>query len=70
MPAVVLIAAVRGVAGKMFDFLAVAYVIARVGQSLVHISPGAVLGGNGRFILLVVQLACLVGLLALAVWPL
>ena len=45
--------------------LAVALWVPRIGQSLVHISPGAGLPGNTRFALLLVQLACLLGLIAL-----
>jgi uncharacterized MAPEG superfamily protein len=66
---VILVATVRGVASLVFDLLAVSYLVARVGQSVVHVSPGAGLRGHRRFILLVVQLVCLLGLILLAVSP-
>ena len=66
---VIIVAAVRGVTSRGLDLLAVVYLVARVGQSLVHIAPGAGLRGNQRFVLLVVQLICLLGLMLFAVWP-
>ncbi len=66
---VVLVAALRGVTGGVFGLLAVVYLAARVGQSVLHISPGGGLRGHRRFILLVVQLTCLLGLILFAVWP-
>lgn len=62
---VVLVAAVRGLSSLALDALSLVYLAARIGQSLVHISPGAGLPGNTRFALLLVQLACLLGLIAL-----
>ena len=66
---IVLVAAVRRVAGYALDGLAVVYLLARVGQSTVHVAPGAGLRGNQRFAFLIVQLACLLGLTVLAAWP-
>src|SRR2546425_644500 len=66
---IVLVATVRGVAGHALDSLAVVYLLARLGQSTVHVAPGAGLRGNQRFAFLIVQLACLLGLTALAAWP-
>jgi uncharacterized MAPEG superfamily protein len=66
---VILLAALRGVTGRMIDLLAVSYIAARVGQTLLHVSPGAGLRGNWRFNLFAVQVVCLLGLLVLAVWP-
>lgn len=66
---VVLVAAVRGVSGYALDGLAVLYLIARLGQSIVHVAPGAGLRGNRRFAFFIVQIVCLLGLAALAVRP-
>ncbi len=66
---VVLVATVRRVAGHSLDGLAILYLIARLGQSTVHVAPGAGLQGNLRGAFLLVQLACLLGLAALAVRP-
>jgi uncharacterized MAPEG superfamily protein len=67
---VVLVAAVRGVVAPGRDALAVVYLLARLAQSTVHVAPGAGLRWNARFVFLVVQLVCLVGLAAVAVAPL
>ncbi len=64
---VVLVATVRGVTGRAVDVLAVLYLAARVGQSVVHVSPGAGLRGHGRFLLLAAQILCLLGLALFAV---
>ena len=66
---VVLVAAVRGVASLVFDLLAVTYLASRIGQSVLHVSPGAGLRGHRRFLFFVIQIVCLLGLLLLAVWP-
>ena len=60
---VVLVAAVRGVAGPLLDALAVVYLTARLAQSTVHVAGGR---GNTRLTFLIVQLAALLGLTALA----
>ena len=65
----VLVATVRGVTGHALDALAVGYLLARIGQSVVHVAPGAGSRGNQRFAFLIVQLACLLGLAALASRP-
>jgi uncharacterized MAPEG superfamily protein len=64
---VILVATYRGIASLALDALSVVYLAARIGQSLVHIAPGAGIAWNQRFILLIVQLVCLLGLIALAV---
>ena len=64
-----LVASVRGVTGHLLDALAVVYLLARIGQSVVHVAPGAGLRGNQRFAFFIVQIACLLGLAALAVRP-
>jgi len=66
---VVLVATVRGVTGHALDSLAAVYVLARIGQSMVHVAPAAGLRGNQRFAFFVVQIVCLLGLAALAVRP-
>jgi len=66
---IVLVASVRGVTGHLLDALAVVYLLARIGQSVVHVAPGAGLRGNQRFAFFIVQIACLLGLAALAVRP-
>jgi uncharacterized MAPEG superfamily protein len=63
---VVLIGTVRGVVGSRFDALAVVYLTARLLQSAVHVLGGR---GNIRLAFLLVQIACLVGLAALAAGP-
>ena len=65
----VLVATVRGVTGQALDALAVLYLLARIGQSTVHVAPGAGLRGNQRFAFLIVQLACLLALAVLASRP-
>jgi uncharacterized MAPEG superfamily protein len=64
---VVLVATVRRIGGHWLDGLAILYLVARLGQTTVHVAPGAGLQGNLRGAFLVVQLACLLGLAALAV---
>ena len=66
---IVLVASVRGVTGHLLDALAVVYLLARIGQSVVHVAPGAGLRGNQRFAFFIVQIACLLGPAALAVRP-
>ncbi|MGH7893145.1 MAG: MAPEG family protein [Candidatus Binatia bacterium] len=66
---VVLVATVRGVSGLALDALAIVYLAARVGQSIVHVTPGGGLRGNRRFAFFVAQLACLLLLAAVAVAP-
>jgi uncharacterized MAPEG superfamily protein len=66
---VVLVVTVRGVTGTAVDVLAVGYTAARIAHTLVHVAPGAGLPGNRRLWLLLVQLACLLGLAVLAALP-
>ena len=66
---VVLVATLRGVTGHALDALAVVYLLARIGQSVVHVAPGAGLRGDQRFAFFIVQIVCLLGLAALAVRP-
>src|SRR3989442_10742370 len=66
---VVLVATVRGVTGHTLDTLAVLFLLARIGQSVVHVAPGAGLRGNQRFAFFVVQIVCLLGLAAIAMGP-
>ena len=65
--AVVLIGAVRGVSGPALNVLSIVYVVARFGQSSVHVLGGP---SNARFALLVLQLLVLVALTFLVVMPL
>ena len=60
---VVLVATVRGITGPILDYLAVLYVVARVGQFTVHVLGGH---GNTRLAFLLFQLGCLLGLTAVA----
>ncbi len=64
---VVLVATVRGIGGPGVDVLSVIYVLARVGQTAVHVSPTAGIPGYRRLAFLVVQLACLLGLAVMAI---
>ena len=64
---VVLVGAVRGLTSLALDALSLVYLGARIGQSIVHIAPGAGIRGHARFILLIVQLVCLLGLIAIVV---
>ena len=66
---VVLVAAVAGRDGPALDVLALAYLSARVAQSLSHLAPGAGLRFNVRFGFFAVQLACLAGLLIILAVP-
>jgi uncharacterized MAPEG superfamily protein len=59
--AVVLTAAVAGRRSPLLDVLAIAYLAARIAQSVSHVAPGAGLRFNLRFGFFVVQLACLAG---------
>ena len=61
---IVLLAAIRGVAGPALDTLAVVYVAARFAQSTVHVVG---FSGNIRFACLIVQLISLLGFTSLAV---
>lgn len=56
----VLVAHVAGKSSDAFDSLAVAVVIARVGQSLVHIASGSNLAVNVRFTFFVAQIVCFI----------
>jgi uncharacterized MAPEG superfamily protein len=64
---VVLVAAAIGRQSPVLDLLAVAYLLARVGQSVSHVTPGAGLRFHVRFGFFVVQLACLAGFVVLLV---
>jgi uncharacterized MAPEG superfamily protein len=65
--AVVLAAAVAGRRDVALDVLAVAYLAARIGQSVVHALPGAGLRFHVRFGFFVAQLLCLVAFVAVLV---
>ena len=65
--ALVVIASVRGVGGAALDVLSLLYFAARLGHSVVHVAGGP---GNARLAFLVVQVACLLGILGLLVQPL
>jgi uncharacterized MAPEG superfamily protein len=59
--AVVLVATALGRQSGVLDALAVVYLAARLGQSIVHVAPGAGLRFNVRFGFFAVQLVCLAG---------
>ncbi len=56
---VVLVAAVTGRQSATLDTLAVAYLCARLGQSISHVAPGAGLKLNVRFGFFATQIVCL-----------
>lgn len=58
--AVVLTAAVAGYGSSLFSALAVAYVAARVGQTIAHLSSGRSLVINVRFAFFLTQVGCVV----------
>lgn len=64
--ALVVIASVRGVGGAALDVLSVLYFAARVGHSTVHVAGAP---GNARLAFLLLQVACLLGILGLVVQP-
>jgi uncharacterized MAPEG superfamily protein len=64
---VVLIATVIGLRAAILDTLARVYLMARIGQSLVHLSSGKALAINVRFTFFLIQFTCLVWF-ALAIW--
>src|SRR2546428_867371 len=66
---IVLVATVRGVTGHALDGLATPFLLARIGQSVVHVAPGAGLPGSPPFSFFVVPTACLLGLAAPPVTP-
>jgi uncharacterized MAPEG superfamily protein len=55
----VLAAAVMGRTSSILDVLAVVYLVARVGQSIVHVAPGAGIRFHVRFGFFVAQMASL-----------
>ena len=57
--AVVLVAAVIGRQSAALDVLSVAYLCARIGQSIAHVAPGAGLKFNVRFGFFATQIVCL-----------
>ena len=67
--AVVLVAAVIHRSGPILDGLAVAYLVARVGQSISHIAPGAGLRFNVRFGFFALQIACLTAFVVAVALP-
>jgi len=67
--AVVLVAAVAGRNGPLLNFLAVAYLSARVAQSLSHVAPGSGLRFNVRFGFFAAQLACLTAFIIVLTMP-
>ncbi len=60
---VVLIATVAGVKVALLDTLARVYLIARIGQSVTHVSSGSVVAVNVRFTFFLIQMGCLIGFL-------
>src|SRR6476619_3394027 len=66
---VVLVAGLLGRRSVALDALAIAYVCARVGQSIVHVSPGAGLNVNVRFVFFALQLVCIVGVVVVLALP-
>jgi uncharacterized MAPEG superfamily protein len=66
---IVLLAAVRGVAGHTFNGLSVLYLLTRVGLSVVHVVTRTESGETQRAAFFIAQIACLLGLAALAVRP-
>ena len=58
--AVVLVGTVVGETGSLFGDLAVFYVVARICQSIIHLSSGSVMAINMRFTFFTLQLASLV----------
>ena len=67
--AVVLVAALIGRQSRALDVLAVAYLAARLGQSISHVTPGAGLRFNVRFGFFVVQIVCLAGFIVILSVP-
>ena len=57
---VVLIATVAGIRAPILDTLARTYLVARVGQTLAHLSSGSALAVNVRFTFFLIQFVCLV----------
>ena len=62
---VVLVAAAVGLRSGALDAMAVAYLTARLGQSIAHVTPGAGLRFNVRFGFFAVQIVCLGGFLVI-----
>ena len=60
---VVLVATVVGIRTGTLDTLAQTYLVARIGQSLAHVSSGSVLAVNVRFTFFLIQVGCLIGFL-------
>jgi uncharacterized MAPEG superfamily protein len=60
---VVLVATLAQVHGPTMDRFAETVLIARVGQSLAHLSSGSNLAVNVRFTCFLIQIACLVGMM-------
>jgi uncharacterized MAPEG superfamily protein len=58
--AVVVAGALSGLSSTTFDRLAIAYVVARVGQSVAHISSARSAVINVRFTFFLVQIVCVV----------
>jgi uncharacterized MAPEG superfamily protein len=67
---VVLVAAVIGRQSPALDALAIAYACARLGQSIVHVAPGAGLKLNVRFWFFATQLVCLAAFVVVLGLPL
>jgi len=66
---VVLVATVAGREGPAIDALAVAYLCARLAQSISHVAPRAGLRFNVRFGFFLVQLACLASFVIILAAP-
>jgi uncharacterized MAPEG superfamily protein len=64
---VVLVATVAGIKAGALDALARTYLVARIGQSVTHVSSGSVMAVNVRFAFFLVQVVCVVGFLA-TIW--
>ena len=64
---VVLVGAVLHVGSPALDSLAVAYIVARIGQTVAHISSGRNIAVNIRFGFFLAQVGCLLAMVALTV---
>jgi len=63
---VVLVGVVAHVTNPTFDHLAVAAVVSRVGQSIVHVAGNSNMHVNVRFTFFLAQLLCFVGMAVIA----
>lgn len=59
----VLVGAVSGLRDPTFDLLSEVYIVARVGQTIAHVSSGRNLVINIRFTFFLVQICCAIGMI-------